>query len=110
MVNRGCGSGRAKAGEGSGPPAASTRFADLAQFGLGQRELKTVELVVEQTDLRAVSNPERGEAGLCIGSLGAAFAEESLELGQPRTQPLEVVVVRAFGSDEGRHITMISNW
>jgi hypothetical protein len=47
----------------------------FAQLRFGELELEAIELVVEQSDLGAVSNPERGQVGLRLRGIGAAFAE-----------------------------------
>jgi hypothetical protein len=52
---------------------------------------------------------QRREVRLCLSDLACTFAEHGLELHHPRAQALHAVVVRSLGSDQSRHVQIISN-
>ena len=93
-VYRGSGSGRAAAGDCTRAAGAALHaLRQLAQLGLGNLELELVELFVQHADPLPVVDPERVELGLHPSEFGAAFAEHGFELGHPRAQPVQVVVI-----------------
>ncbi len=77
---------------------------ELAQFGLGNRALQLVELLVQQANVLAVSEPERGEVRLRAGEFAGPLNELGVELGQPRAQAVYIVVMRLRGADQRQNV------
>ncbi len=81
---------------------------DLASRGLVDGALELVELLVQQAHLLAVPDPERGQLRRHTLHLRGALAERRVELGEPRVQALDLLLLRLSGSDKAGHRSMIS--
>ena len=76
----------------------------LAQFGLGNRQLELFELLVQRADLPPIRDPEHVEFRFHPSDFSLALGEHRFELDHPRAQPFLVVVITLFRADERRHV------
>ena len=80
VVYRGCGAGSGCGRRGGGFSRGLDSSGQLNQFGLGNRELEPIELLVEEADFLAVSDLESGEVCLRPDQCGTPFFAVGFEL------------------------------